>query len=1115
MLTYLLKILTLATFSFIVIFFYYFTNKAHLENFDGYFSYVIIISIIYGVYKFFQLEFNEKKVEFSPFKILWYFLLHLLILSTLFFSYNWVSIWNWIWLLFKIIFYSFLPISIILISIWFWKKIIWYLPHATERTSVYKFILSLGLWFFSFVFLLDIFWILGFYNLISVFVILIWFVWFSYKNLIKVFKWIFDYKIEINIEEWNYIKLISTEFLFLVSTLVLSVSLISIVRPFPIGWDDLWAYMNIPHLMSEAGWLMSFWWMTAWQTFTWIGYMFNSPTQAFFLNVVGWFLSFILIVIITWDLLKTNIKSTEINKKLWYIADKTFINIPLLIGTLFIVMPMVVFQQAKDMKLDPGLFFVSIIILYILFKTFRKSESKSTFLSWILNKIKNSKNEDNNSNNLNYFLDNNDFLTDKNLTYKLIFIIWILAWFAFSIKFTSLLLISAIIGLLFYTEIWFTWFLWYLGLFFALFTKAGLWSYMNIAYDKLDTVFINTFSLISFIIWSIFIWIWFSRHKENIKKFFILFVIFLAWILVSLSPWLWKNIIQSYPNITVWSLLSWKSESFNFDKTLILSKEKIKEIDDRKKEEALKEAAWWNVWNEDWWRYFGYEKWINNYIKLPWNLTMQRNQGWEFTNIWFLFLALLPVILLFLPFKNKYFYFAIVWILVLELAVFQFGFLTSFLASFDLPKGYIILFGLFLSTLLFFIYWLYVSKKEDLDRINLFKLNLMFAGFYTFLWSISAFWVVWYWIVMYFSFLLMIAISLTYLSSYKKDDSEKTFYTKLFWSLIFTLIVVIYFVNSVFPHTFNNLKNAWYKEFKTWQVSTVDAPFLYHSEYLKLLYVMNIDNTKTEEFLNEYINDDIKKAVTGITKMDIYNVNSILRKIIKENKQFWQSAKKSLSNIYKNISNPSKKYRNKLWIYRIGTFLAYHISENNKRLLWDWLLFNFSDYIYTDNVNKTVENFKKLWVWYLLADLNAATIDRDSRHNLTTRYEKLLKTFTSNKLELVETDSVCLKVALEWYKKSKKTEKDLENYMTIWWVNYESYTSDWTQINRWAKLLACYKNIKWLMETNSINENNYSYLLQLENYVRNNRESFKTENELYWLFQKNIKHWYTVLFKIK
>jgi len=31
-------------------------------------------------------------------------------------------------------------------------------------------------------------------------------------------------------------------------------------------------------------------------------------------------------------------------------------------------MPMIVFQQAKDMKLDPGLFFISIIALYMLFE---------------------------------------------------------------------------------------------------------------------------------------------------------------------------------------------------------------------------------------------------------------------------------------------------------------------------------------------------------------------------------------------------------------------------------------------------------------------------------------------------------------------------------------------------------------------------------------------------------------------------------------------------------------------------------------------------------------------------------------------------------------------------
>jgi hypothetical protein len=50
--------------------------------------------------------------------------------------------------------------------------------------------------------------------------------------------------------------------------------------------------------------------------------------------------------------------------------------------------------------------------------------------------------------------------------------------------------------------------------------------------------------------------------------------------------------------------------------------------------------------------------------------------------------------------------------------------------------------------------------------------------------------------------------------------------------------------------------------------------------------------------------------------------------------------------------------------------------------------------------------------------LNAATIDKDARHNLTKRYEKLLDTFNSEKLELIETDSICLKVALDDFKKS-------------------------------------------------------------------------------------------------
>lgn len=56
--------------------------------------------------------------------------------------------------------------------------------------------------------------------------------------------------------------------------------------------------------------------------------------------------------------------------------------------------------------------------------------------------------------------------------------------------------------------------------------------------------------------------------------------------------------------------------------------------------------------NEDFSRYFGQESGLNNYLKLPIHLTLQKNQGGEFTDITFIFLALTPVLLLFLRAKH-------------------------------------------------------------------------------------------------------------------------------------------------------------------------------------------------------------------------------------------------------------------------------------------------------------------------------------------------------------------------------------------------------------------------------------------------------------------------------
>ncbi len=1240
MLNYLIKTLILAVFSFIVIFFYYFGDVSHVENFDWYISYIIIVWIIYSVYKYFQLELSEEKAEFSLIKIFSFFLLHLFVLSILFFTLNDQSIWNWIALFFKIIFFSFIPVSIVLITLSFWRKIVSYLPNAQKESSIYKFIISLWLWFFSFVFLLDIIWILWFYNLYVVFAILIWFIVFAKNELLETFNSIWNYKFEVDIEEGSYLRLLSSEFLFIVSTLVLSVSLISIVRPFPIWWDDLWVYMNFPHLMAEAGSIIALWNMYAWQTFTWIGYMFGSPTQAFFLNNVWGILSFIVLVLAISDLLKSKVK--------------TFVNIPLLTGTIFISLPMVVFQQAKDMKIDPGLFFISIITLYLVLKYYLRL------------------------NNISYLEKVKSFVNDKILHKKfnrsnlsIIFVIWLLAWFAFSIKFTSLLLISAIIWLRFYARLGVLWFISYLSIFFAIFTRANLWKMMNVVVNPERIPWFETnFAIVFWLIWVSLLLYTTLKNKIVAKKFFMELGVFLLWIILALLPWLGKNIVESYPKISIWTVISWTSERYKFDSSLIYSDEELKIIEDTKKSRRM--SAEWTSGNEDLWRYFGYETWINNYVKLPWNLTMQKNQWWEYTDIWFIFLALLPVVLLFLPFRKKWYAYFIVLLLLLELLTFipwsnsvidnsklsnissdtknivfsgntlvlknlnswkdifdikirnyisindiksvvnenntyesvekrimdlfykelenkvvnsklwkdivllqwkelsdsDFNFIkelrlnynnysifnseinsinslekfidknnlwsdkenliylwksnrtinqsiSDFFAKFSLPFWYIIILLIFFIPTLYLLFTL--NDEKESWKINLFKLNLIFTSFYTFLWAISAFWIVWYWITMYFSFLLAIAISIYYLSSYTNKTSEKEFYIKWFWSLVLSLIIIIYFVNSAIPHSFTNLKWAWYDKYKRWEITTINAPYLYHSEYLKILFHTNILESKRQDFLKEYISEDIKTAVSWIEKMDIFTVRLILNELIKKQPSFARSAKESLTRIYKNISNPNEEYKNTTWIYRIWTFLRYHISENNKRLLEDSLIFTFNDYIYDDNINKTVENLKKLWLEYLLVDLNAATIDKDERHNLTTRFERLLKTFTSDKLELIETDSICLKVALEEFNKSEKFSEDYDRFMTIAWVNYESYTEEWKTIWRWTKLFKCYETINTLIKDEKIDETNYNYLLNINAYVKadENKEKFSDVNNVYKLLQGQVKHGYKVLFRIK
>lgn len=1114
MLSYIIKLVTLIVFWSFTIFSYYKLFPFHVEAFPVsaitvYFIPLVVIYAVYKILSFFVFNDDKKEeVEMSYASILGYWVIHLLLLCIAYFAmkdtFSW---WQWVWMFFKIIFFLILPITIFSGSYGFWNKILSYIKWFEKEEFTFKFLSSLWFWFFSFI---AIFYILAFawlYNMYSFFVIILWFIGFSYKEIWKLYYNFFTKKITITKD----INLYTSEFLFVIITALISTNLILVFRPFPIGWDDLWVYMNVPNLFAAAWKIISVWGMQAWELYTWIGFIFWSSTQAFYLNTFSWIIASLVIYLFT---------KSFLNEK------NEFINIPLTLVAIFLSMPMVIFQLGKDMKLDIWLFSISVIWLYMIYYIFVKKEEfiweKTVDNEWMIDKIKS-------------LVNKQDFLKKEDYFY--IFIAWIIIWFAFTIKLTTIIFISAIIWVIIFNRIWLFAFLWYLAIYFAIFTKFWLWGILNVVYPKDNIFLINTFSIISFLTWSGLLALTYFKHKKEyfIKTFSIIWI-FLVWIIVALLPWLTKNLSETwFSNLSIWSIISWKPEAYMLDYTKIHSEDELKEIEAKiTSRQSLDEN--WQASNADLWRYFGYDKWINNYLKIPYSLSMQTNQKWEYTDITYIFLALIPVIFLFIPLKKNWYYVWIYVALLFEILYFMLpgsnAFITSVLNNIELPLWYAVILWLFIIWLLFF---KYASNWKQDKILKLFIANLVFTIFYVFLWDIAAYWIVWYGITMYMCFLLFIWIWLYYITrTDNKIDNDDNFYIiKVINFFAIFIIISLYFVKSSIPHIFSNFNEDSYMHYKAWILKEDESIFAYHADYLNILFELNLKEDKKVDFIQNYKKEiydffaennypeDFKKAVEqvdSITKLNDILSFFVYSEEMKKNIPAieYQKLKQKLSairsDIYKNIVSPDKESKSDAIIYRMWTFLKYFITENNYRLIEDSLIFIFDDYVYNKDINKTIDNFKKLGMTYIIVDLNTPTIDKDPTHALTNRFENLLKTFTSQRLELIDTDSMCLKIGIELYNKTNKSEDDLNNYVRLAWVNFESYDKDNKEIWRTSKLIKCYDVVFYLIDNNLVDNTNFPYLLPIKEELK--KQTFANDDDKYKFLFWKIPAWFKAIFKI-
>jgi ABC-type multidrug transport system fused ATPase/permease subunit len=933
----------------------------------------------------------------------------------------------------------------------------------------------------------------GLYNLTTVYVLLIWGVIFAHKEIIETLTAAFTHTFEtggyahdilsLNTNKnlikkftphwearsntWVILSLIHS-FFFTVFAMIVSVNLVNIYRPFPIWWDDLGAYMNIPKLIANSQ-NTSEQWLIFWQVFTGIGFMHESATFAFYLNSFASILWFIAI----WWASKYFLQLIEGSHAKWKVS------FPLMFITLFASLPMIVFQQAKDMKLDSWLLAVLILGISMLF-------------AWMHEK-------------------------DEKMKMKFLFLAGWFTGIAFAIKLTSLMLVIGALWALWYYRGKILWLLAYFLLFIGVFTGWRLWGFMNVSYPKELPTELNIFAGISIITGISILFLCKNRSGNTDFYKFLLrdTLLFLVGFIIFFLPWLSKNIVEIYQNnkpLSVYSILGGIPKLYEPDYTKIHDAPSLESI--QKKLENRDINNNWQIANEDFGRYFGYETGINNYLKLPYNLTVQANQSGEFTDIGYLFLALVPpAIFFFLRTSLGYILYS-TYLLSLFLLFFSKwsgvqSMFTNLFGAISLPIGYLAIIS-FAFFPLFVIYiderlWKKITESSSewvstQESMHTFTTLFVFITLYILLFVVSAFGIVWYGILAYFGFMLLFGVSYGKLFLINQSPSNENViphdFSKAQPYIISLLLCFIlpYFGFTVIARAWNNIPSAQDNiEYKLGKYTEYEAVFLNRPEYITTLSAINLKDWKK-------LDSSIRNATTNTVLLALfqkYPEANLARTLSILDYAEWLGANEKTTEgitlvnearrlktlAYKWILYPEEGNKNDASIYRVGTFLSYYISENRKRFFEDSLIFAFEPYIKWDTPDKTAENLKKMGIKYLLLDLNAATIDRDPRKDLTRRYEQLLEFVRSDKVRLLATDSLCLQLWLE-------LKKD-PSYLTVAGTNYTSYMKDSNGkekiLSSQEKSLICLQNIVQIISEKRITEKNFTYLQNYANYLERNK----------------------------
>lgn len=157
----------------------------------------------------------------------------------------------------------------------------------------------------------------------------------------------------------------SFQMLFLFAlTFILTLNFIDLIRPMPIGWDDMGVYLNYPKLIAGNQALLpgitNNYFLLANIPFVFIKNEYLAAMNGMFISFYGGFLMLLSLMAFV----------TRFFKKQY----------ALMAAALIYIIPMTMHQSYADMKTDMTLFFFMILSVYLFFKWFTKKEISNRYL---------------------------------------------------------------------------------------------------------------------------------------------------------------------------------------------------------------------------------------------------------------------------------------------------------------------------------------------------------------------------------------------------------------------------------------------------------------------------------------------------------------------------------------------------------------------------------------------------------------------------------------------------------------------------------------------------------------------------------------------------------------